>query len=963
MTITEHEWPPSGYQTDFWPPNWLREEVGYPGSGRPSRLLSHSNVPFLATISTDEDLETALKKVAGLYVQSVFDLLEAAWQPLDPLDSGPDVKPLMPGSWHDALVPGGAPPHPLAIRWLDIWPTIGTVADAAGPRLASWNLSRQENGDLPAVIEMTAAETYAEQEEILSYSFGVRVPMTVETAGDDIRVIIRSITVEYPAEGYFSVTEALASRGREFREPLAALLSAELGTLNVTTLGELIALSAAGAFVYRQAMNAEELLFSFAPAERGATPGLRLTLSSKAAAAVTGDGQERIRQQFPTPQSFEVVSTFDLLPSPVPGGDGFAKLVSTEVCPLVSHAANPGAADVFVQTPPGWVDPNGRSYLYTRRRPTRDDTVLETYRSARDIGPAAGKRLESDGFAVRRCPDYVPADRDAGPGVKSVPLPGGQDPVPRRNDFSAIMAYCNSLDFFQLLGDIGLPPSLFAVRTEEQVDVLYRYGIFPGPGRNGRTINAQVALDCAAAAQGIKPRVQIRLALATLNRWSRPPNPHATPSSHPDRRFLRPEPLGIAASGRWMLHEFGHFLTAARLGKLEFDFAHSAGDALAAVWYDPYSQLSEESDDVSETFRGFTYPFVFTTRRHDRSPLLGWGWYGALNRSVIAAPPARCETLKGYLTEQILSSSIFRLYRALGGDTVHDSNPDRYIRYRASFMTLFLLIRAIAGFTQSPSKAEMLELGIEEASLSMTTPVDVPAPPHGALDTVPAPGFGDQWSGGVSHKVVRWAFEAQGMFVKVVKDTTNGPGQAAPVDIFVMNGRPQKVVLSAGTTHYGPGSYAPVSLDWTGARAWMVDHDQGFVLGNRGQQPAIGVRARMWLAVLQGDMAQDRWDLGDNMDWIASHSFAQQLDLAPGEEVQIQIPAEICDAIENAGTGIGLTFGILLEVSCNDDLANSDPQALLAAAIPDGDSPPVKPRALTDLVAGDNNLGFMLREF
>ncbi len=963
MTITEHKWPPKDYQTDFWPPNWLREEVGYPGSGRPSRLLSHSNAPYIATITPDEDLEAALKTVAGRYVHTVFDLLGADWQSLDPKAPEPEVEPLMPESWQDALVPGGAIPHPAAIRWRDVWPSIRTVADAVRPTLASWNLSRQEDGDLPALVVMTGAEMYPPQQDVLSYSFGARVPMTVETVGDDVRVIIRSITVEYPAEGYISVTEALASGGRRFREQLDALLSPDRDTLGVSVLGKLIALSAADAFVDEKTMSAEELLFSLTPPDPGATPTLRLTLSSKAAAAVTVYEDYSIRPPFPMPQSYGVLSTFDLLPPPGAVGGDFAKLVSTEVCPLVSHAANPGAADVFVQTPAGWVEPNGQSYLYTLRRPTRDDKVLETYRVARDIGPAAGKVLEADGFEVRRCPGYVPADVPAGPGVKSVPLPGGQDPAPRRNDYSAIMAYCYSVDFFQFLSDIGLPPLLFAVRAQEKVDVLYRYGIFPGPGRNGRTINAQVAFDCTEAAQGIKPKVHVRLALATLNRWSRPRNPHATPTTHPDRRFLRPEPLGIGASGRWMLHEFGHFLIAARLGKLEFDFAHSAGDALAAVWYDPYSQLSEKSSDVSEQFRGITYPFVFTTRRHDRSPLLGWAWYGTLNRSVIEAPPAHCETLKGYLTEQILSSSIFRLYRALGGDTVQQGNPDRYIRYRASFLTLFLLVRAIAGFAQAPSKAEMLELGMEDASLSMTTPLDVPPPPHGALDTMPAPAVGDLWSGGVAHKVVRWAFEAQGMFVEDVANTTNGPGQAAPVDIFIMDGRPQEEVLAAGTTQYGPGSYAPVSLDWIGTRKWMVDNNQGFVLGNRGQQPAVGVRRRMWLGVLLGDMTQDQWDFGDNIDWIASHSFAQPIGLAPGEEVSLEIPTEISDAIENADTDSGLKLIVLLEISCNDDLANSDTQALLAAAIPDGDSPPVRPRSLTDLVAGDNNLGLMLLDF
>ncbi|NIZ63055.1 hypothetical protein DL239_18985 [Sedimentitalea sp. CY04] len=952
MTITTHKWPPDKYQTNFWPPNWLRYEVEYPESGRPSRLLAHNNVPYLATISGEADLEAALKTVAAQYLESVRDLLGSDWQSPEPETASPDVKPLMPDSWHDALGPSADLPDPGEIKWLNIWPPIGTTTDPDSPTLASWNLSQQADGGLPAFVVMTGAEVYFPDEDVMSYSFGVRVPMAVEALGSEVRVIIRSITVEHPAKGYFSVTEGWASRDNNLLDQLTPLRTPSRDALSVSILGQLTALSAKSAFVDQSTMNAEQLLFSVSPPTPDAASVLRLTLVSKAASTAPVDADYSVRSQFPISQSYQIVSAFDL---PI----ATDSLASTEVCPLVSNAANPGAAEVFVQTPSGWVEPSGISYLYTLRRPTREDEVLETYRLARDIGPATGMKLEADGFEVRRCPNYVPDDKSAGPGVKSVPLPGGEAPAPRRNDYSAIMAYCYSLDFFNFLNDIGLPPSLFVVRAQKTVEVFYRYGIFPGPGRSGRTINAQVAFDCEEAAQSNKPKIQIRLALANLNRWSRPKNPNATPSSHPDDRFLRPEPLGIASSGRWMLHEFGHYLIAARLGKLEFDFAHSAGDALAAVWYDPYSRLNHTRGDVSENFRGITYPFVFTTRRHDRSPLLGWAWYGSLNRSVLAAPPVNCETLKGYLTEQVLSSSIFRLYRAIGGDTNLGGAPDHYIRYRASFMTLYLLIRAIAAFSQSPSKAEMLELGMEDASQLMTTPIDVPAPPHGIFDYAPAPPVGDTWSGGVSHKVVRWAFEAQGMFVEDVLKTTNGPGLAAPVDIYVLDNRPTDEVLPGGTTIYGPGSYAPVSLDWTGDRKWMVDNGLGFTIGNRGQQPAGGIRRRMWLGRLLGDMSQDHWDLGDNIDWILFHPVADEVpELIAGREDQVEIPDMFTQQMEMGGA----TFVILLESSCDDDLANSDPQALLAAKIDNanGDKPPVKPRALADLVAGDNNLGLML---
>ena len=61
---------------------------------------------------------------------------------------------------------------------------------------------------------------------------------------------------------------------------------------------------------------------------------------------------------------------------------------------------------------------------------------------------------------------------------------------------------------------------------------------------------------------------------------------------------------------------------------------------------------------------------MFTPRRHDRCVLHGWGWSGSLGRALRERPDGERLRLKGYWTEQILSTSLFRLYRCLGGDTV-----------------------------------------------------------------------------------------------------------------------------------------------------------------------------------------------------------------------------------------------------------------------------------------------------
>ena len=66
------------------------------------------------------------------------------------------------------------------------------------------------------------------------------------------------------------------------------------------------------------------------------------------------------------------------------------------------------------------------------------------------------------------------------------------------------------------------------------------------------------------------------------------------------------EPLGIAADARWIWHEIGHVLLTTSVGELEFRFAHSPGDALAAIVSDPRSALATDPN-----WRGATFPWVF----------------------------------------------------------------------------------------------------------------------------------------------------------------------------------------------------------------------------------------------------------------------------------------------------------------------------------------------------------------
>ncbi len=926
MTVNTSNWPPFPYSQLHWPDHWLRIENEYPGSNRPSLLAAHATVPYQATFTDDEVFDDTLGQIASHYLGQLHEYLKK-----HPDDDGPRSLDL-PNQWNaDFNFQGNADDE---INWLKVWPAVPSGIPTAPPHVASWNLSRKFQHGLPATIIMVATEVLNNLLDLSGSLFGLRVPMLLEKDNDIFTVTIRSAVVEYPpvgkkswsalAQAPFHVDETARKRGltvliREISNP-DSVLRAEIG---------------AAASVVPNSIKFEDVLVPVETTVSEATQPAIIEMISKARGS---------KYRFPNPLSYQVVSKLRL-----DFAAGNVKLLQTETRPLVTNMAQ-GDVIVFPQVPPASpkpADPQhpNADYDWSMRRPSRSDDILERFGELVNLGNGADKALLNPGFNICLCPEYVPEDfaqAQNGGVTKIAHLPTNADLPPRRNEFSAISAYINSSDFFEMLAAFGLDPKTFVVRAETDIQIYYRYGITPGPGSDGKTVNAQVAFDCKPDG-GSRPPIRMNLALANLSRWSHPKTPQ--------HKLTFAQPLGIAMDKRWMLHEFGHYLLAARIGKLEFDFAHSAGDALAAIACDPASRLADQNGGLAESFRGVTYPFVFSTRRHDRSPSLGWAWYGALNRAIVANPPGVFDVTKGYLTEQILSSSLFRLYRALGGDTTKDGRPDIYMRERASFLTLFLLIRAIAGFAQSPSKAEMLELGMEEAGLLL----------GGELEMVPQPTFAapapqpDGWKGGMTHKVVRWAFETQGMFPEVVTTNCNDMGKPPPVDVYITDRRPAEEVINGNRFVYGKGSFCPVSLDWAPGALWMAGDT--LTVGNRGSQIAKKCTVRRWLGFMIDDPTEN-WGLTASITWFVLAGI-QHPDI-PGHQSGISLTQDGAEVEIAQAQALGATsIVILFELSCPDDRANTDLGTKLATAASTVDDLPQTARALCDLVACDNNLGLM----
>ena len=637
-------------------------------------------------------------------------------------------------------------------------------------------------------------------------------------------------------------------------------------------------------------------------------------------------------------------------------------VVSVTTAPLVAHAtggsAPPVRAGLFAHDPGGGGDDAtclaepasqaGPGNL-VEARPNRSSIELEHFRHPIALaGLGAGRVLlrEPSGWFEVRQSKLV--DRAAN--QDNVQLAdGGSIKAARSNDFAAVSAYRQLCDLFEKIAGFGLQPLDLFRFSNFPIIVRYRATMLRGPGKDGKTVNAQVDFDppdialgtVAPTAPAPNPRksMQIRMALADVQRSS-----------------SGREPLGIAADARWNWHEFGHLLLAGSTGKLEFAFAHSAGDALAAIVSDPRSRLA--ADTRRHGMRGATFPWVYLNRRHDRQVELGWSWSGTYHRPLrFDLTNCNCRH-KGYESEQILSTTLFRLYRALGGDTVNwasgASAADLDMRLDASDYTAYLVLRAIGSLGSS---ASMPAQTVEQFANALVY-ADI-ATQHSTT------GLLKNRVGGCAYKVVRWAFEQQGLYAGVAADRVHDAvGLPPAVDVYIDDLR-----STEDATHKA-GEYTPVSLDWrnatppwpTASPPWHASA-QGMsidrsvpanpkltvMVGNRGTSQATEVNVSGWYVAWPQGVEAPPWNRNN---WTP---------LSPA----VVGPATIASKTSSPFgpfTGLPASSGrylLLAEVHARGDRANTFNDTAAGPLVDDlpcalGDA------RLVDLVAGDNNLGLLV---
>ena len=599
------------------------------------------------------------------------------------------------------------------------------------------------------------------------------------------------------------------------------------------------------------------------------------------------------------------------------------------------------------------IDPSSQSgpqHLH-KRRPARSEDVLDSYRTTVSSVPSAPNPLVSPpDEVVVVCPGFVLEDHGQAPTAnKTVNLPGSGPPV-RSNNSSAVMAYWNVKQFFDRLRAYGLPPNSYFRIAPLPLEVHYRSGIRPGPGKDGQTVNARVRVkgfpDNFEGPVPLGSTIEMHLALADLSTRARKPWDGTKPSPA--------EPLGIAADERWIWHEIGHVLLTTSVGELQFRFAHSPGDALAAIVCDPESELATDPN-----WRGATFPWVFLPRRHDRCVAIGWSWGGTMHYPLSQVPNSAGPRRKAYRSEQILSSSLFRLYRCIGGDTTMvalPSTPDPHARRSASHYCVYLIMRAI----QILGTSLVVPANDPDQFVSALIDADkntaLNAPWQVVFSPVFPPGPTDTFDriGGCVHKVIRWAFEAQGLYNPFGK-ITNAPGTPPKVDVYIRDLRPISETTPYGEVSYGAGSYNPVSLEWDPYQSqnsvppkWQADPAVITVLangkisvsvGNRGTILATNVEVSVWWHEWPTAAPPPQWDA----TWTqcplagpASKNIPSGGQVTFGKFAAVPLPT-------------GKRYLLLARATCADDRANNDPATNLPCS--------QQPTPLLDLVANDNNLG------
>ncbi|MBV9861510.1 MAG: hypothetical protein JO267_05120 [Alphaproteobacteria bacterium] len=446
----------------------------------------------------------------------------------------------------------------------------------------------------------------------------------------------------------------------------------------------------------------------------------------------------------------------------------------------------------------------------------------------------------------------------------------------RTNNFAAVNAYYHCDRFFRMVGELGFDIHTYFGGTVFPTIVDHR-GSITNPG--GIEINAH------CLGNGAFGVLRTTFMLADLSNTT--------------------NPLGLACDFRVAMHELGgHAVLYSHVNGANFGFAHSSGDSFGAVLCDPETHASDRFE---------TFPWVYATvsRRHDRPVAGGWGWGGVNDTG-------------GYNSEQILCTTHFRVYRAIGGDST-----ELAMRRFASRHLPYLILRAIGTLTPATNPSNALGFATAEITASIGNWTS-----EGEL-------------GGYYWKVIRWAYEKQGLFQPPGAPTpVTTVGSPPPIDVFIDDGRNGEYQYQANNQYYWLQRFWETTEIWNRLEPDGHPEHQTPVIG-RTNHAYVRVRNRGTLAatgaVVHGYHCRPSAGLVWPDDWrpMTTASLAVPGAIAPGADVLVG-PFDWRPRYRGHEC-------MLMSVSAPGDRANNDPASAMPCA--------AGPAPLWQMVPCDNNLG------
>ncbi|MEH2552082.1 hypothetical protein V1283_008727 [Bradyrhizobium sp. AZCC 2262] len=455
----------------------------------------------------------------------------------------------------------------------------------------------------------------------------------------------------------------------------------------------------------------------------------------------------------------------------------------------------------------------------------------------------------------------VDIDGPIRPPVHPVPGTGFEFNV-RTDEFSAVNAYHNCDRFFSFVEALGFKRDEYFSCTTFPIEVDHR----GAPTEGVTSTDAQTRGTPFPQPDGTEIKMGIRAVVFALAEADAVP------------------PIGNADDWRVVLHELGgHGTLLNHVGSTKFLFSHSIGDSMAAILNDPESKADDQN---------LTFPWTEYGRRHDRDPHDGWAWDGPMDLN---------DGPKQLKREQILSTTHFNLYKAIGGA---DGSDVRKRRFAAEFTT-YLMLRAIQTLTH-PTNPQHASDWL--CNLIVADACDWTCRGH---------------SGGAYEKVIYWAFQKQGLFNFAAPD----------VDVYINDGRQGEYQYQADHTNCLSiwNRLAGDGLEGHQTPAPGVANFAYVKITNRGSKTAASVVVNAFQNKPQGQLVYpDDWQPMET-PWLAANDL-----LRGAAETTVGPFRWTPSSSDNA---------ILMAVSANGDASN-------LAKFSDG-------KSISDsrLVPHDNNIG------